>query len=153
MSKQKKHEESMSVATEAPKTEYRDLYHKIEALQGKEKQAFCKLLRPEEKKAYIEFCKERDSIPVTGVFRCFEPMGGMVKVTYSAYDTGPVTQEFYDGQTYTIPKYLAKRFESDFQGSGTWYPTHSHVLDATGNPIVGVGKKNRRFGFSSLDFQ
>ena len=71
-----------------------------------------------------------------------------------AYDgETPMKYVFADGVEFTVPKYVAKRFESDFQGIGTWYPTHSHVLDQFGKPTVGVGKKNRRFGFSSMEFQ
>jgi hypothetical protein len=65
----------------------------------------------------------------------------------------PVKYIFQDGETYTVPKYIAKRFENEFQGVGTWYPTHSHILDESGKPMVSVGKKNRRFGFSSMEYQ
>ena len=84
----------MTVATEAPQTNYKDLFHKIDGLKGEEKKSFCKMLTTHEKKAYIEFCKERDSVNVTGVFRCYEPLRGMDKMTYSAYEGVPVTQEF-----------------------------------------------------------
>lgn len=135
-------------------TSYESLFKRIDSLQGVEKGKFTKSLTLDEKKAYIKYCKERDTVLVSGVFRSFEPLGGTLEMTGLAYDGEvPVKYKFYDGMEYTIPKYIAKRFESEFQGIGTWYPTHSHILDQSGNPIVGVGKKNRRFGFSSMDFQ
>lgn len=138
----------------APARNYGELFHKINNLQGKEKQLFCRTLTLDEKRAYIEHLKERNSDMVTGIFRCFEPIGGSVKMTAMAFGgEDPITYEFLDGQEYTIPRYIAKRFESEFQGSGTWYPTHGHIMDQYGKPMVGVGKKNRRFGFSSMDFQ
>lgn len=128
---------------------YDQLFAKIDGLQGQQKSEFTKTLSLAEKKAYVQYCKERDSDLVTGTFRSFEPLGGMVKLTYLAYEGPPQTIEFYDGKEYTIPRYLAKRIENEFQGVGTWYPTHSHIVDANGNPTVAVGKKNRRFGFAS----
>lgn len=133
---------------------YHELFGKIESLSGNEKKNFCKGLTIEEKRAYISYLRERDCEKVRGVFRCFEPLGGTVSMTVMAYEgESPTRYDFMDGEEYEIPKYVAKRFESDFQGIGTWYPTHSHVLDQFGKPMVGVGKKNRRFGFSSMDFQ
>lgn len=143
----------VSTQQAAPAQGYNDLFSKIDNLQGKQKQAFCKTLTMEEKRSYLSHCKERDCEMVTGVFRCFEPMGGQLEMTAQAYDgEQPTKYTFVDGETYTVPKYVAKRFESEFQGIGTWYPTHSHILDAAGAPTVVTGKKNRRFGFSGMDF-
>jgi hypothetical protein len=138
----------------APSRDYHSLFLNIDRLKGKEKFLFCRGLSLEEKKAYVEYCKERDGEMVTGIFRSFEPVGGYVKMTCCAFNgESPVTYEMFDGMEYTVPRYIAKRFESDFQGSGTWYPTNSNILDEQGKPTVVVGKRNRRFGFSSLDFQ
>lgn len=135
-------------------SDYSSLFAKIDALQGLERQKFTRTLRQDEKAAYIQHLKERDSEKVTGIFRCHEPPGGTLEMTGKAYDSeDPIKYHFYDGQEYTIPKYIAKRFENEFQGVGTWYPTHSYILDSAGKPMVGVGRKNRRFGFSSLAFQ
>lgn len=126
-----------------------ELVRKIESLSGKEKQAFTRTLSADQKKQYIGYLRERDMETVTAVFRCFEPMGGSVKFTASPYEGCEETYTFVDGHTYTVPIYLAKRFNNEFQGVGTWYPTHSHIMDARGVPIVGVGKKNYRFGMNS----
>lgn len=139
---------------ESPTTNYSDLFGKISSLSGNEKREFCRTLSREEKLSYIKFLKERDTEMVTGIFRCHEPSGGCVEMTAMAYDgESPIKYQFLDGQQYTVPKYIAKRFENEFQGIGTWYPTHSHILDASGKPTISVGKKNRRFGFSSMEYQ
>lgn len=129
-----------------------ELVDKIEALSGKEKQAFCKTLSSSEKKAYIEYIKDRDTQLVECIFRCHEPNGGSVTVTCRPFEGCDFNGTFMDGQTYTIPLYLAKRMNNEYQGSGTWYPTHSFILDATGKPIVGVSKRNHRFNFTSTSF-
>lgn len=126
-----------------------ELVKKIESMSGKEKQAFCRTLTADQKKQYLGYLRDRDMETVTAVFRCFEPMGGMVKMTACPYEGCEATYEFWDGQTYTIPIYLAKRFNNEFQGVGTWYPTHAHIMDAAGRPIIGVGKRNYRFGMNS----
>lgn len=152
----RKSEEKMKEISAIPtqSTSYNDLFTKIENLVGIEKLAFTKTLSLEEKKSYIRYLKEKDCEMVTGVFRCFEPLGGTLEMTAMAHEGEvPKKYNFHDGQQQSVPKYIAKRFESDFQGIGTWYPTHSHILDQYGKPMVGVGKKNRRFGFSSMEFQ
>lgn len=143
----------MSETTQATRS-YSDLFAKIDALQGVEKNNFTKTLKHEEKKAYVSYLKAKDCEKVKGIFRCFEPAGGCVEMNAMAYENEtPTKYMFVDGQEYTIPKYLAKRFENDFQGIGTWYPTHSYIMDQYGKPTVSVGKKTRRFGFSSMEFQ
>ena len=139
---------------ETPARSYGDLFSKISSLSGLEKKNFCKTLTKEEKASYIQHLRERDTEMVTGIFRCFEPAGGCVEMNAMAYDgETPIKYLFIDGQQYTVPRYIARRFEGDFQGIGTWYPTHSNVLDADGKPTIAIGKKNRRFGFSSMEFQ
>lgn len=132
---------------------YEGLFHKIDSLSGLDKQSFCKTLSMDEKRAYVRYLKERDAVKMTGVFRCFEPLGGTVTFTAMAFDgESPTQYTFVDGESYTVPKYIIKRMEQEYQGVGCWYPTHAHILDAMGNPIVGIGKKNRRFGFSTAIF-
>ena len=145
----------MTPKIEAPASTqgYSEIFNKIDRMTGLERKQFAKGMKPEEKKGYVEHCRSRDTEKVTGIFRCFEPVGGSLKMTAAAYPgEDPVTYEFLDGQEYTIPKYIARRLENEFQGSGTWYPTHSYIMDTQGKPIPGIGKKNRRFGFSSMDF-
>lgn len=133
---------------------YETIFKKMDALQGVEKKKFSVTLTKEEKEAYIEYLRDRDCEKVTGIFRCFEPPGGMLEMNAKAYKGEESTKYvLVDGQECTIPRYMAKRFESEYQGIGTWYPTHSHILDSFGKPTVVTGKKNRRFGFSSMDFQ
>ncbi len=156
MAKRKTKEETMATITEAPVAakNYNELFAKIDSLAGEPKKVFTKSLSGEEKRAYVQYLRDRDMQRVTGIFRSFEPLGGMLEMTAMAYDgETPVKYTFYDGFEYTVPRYIAKRFESDFQGIGTWYPTHSRILDESGKPTVVVGKKNRRFGFSSMEFQ
>lgn len=146
----------MVAAVESPTTSrgYSDLFARIDNLQGKERLGFTKTLTLDEKKSYIKHVREKDTEMVTGVFRCFEPVGGFLEMTCAAFEgESPVKYTFYDGLQYTVPKYVARRFESEFQGIGTWYPTHAYIMDAQGRPIPGVGKKNRRFGFSGMEFQ
>lgn len=138
----------------AATSNYNDLFHKISALHGAERHAFCTTLTQDEKKAYIQHLKERDCEKVTGIFRCHEPPGGMVQMTAMAYlGETPKAYEFFDGEQYTIPRYLARRLENEFQGCGCWYPTNKYLLDDAGKAMVHVGKKNKRFGFGSMDFQ
>lgn len=133
---------------------YDELFGKIESLQGIDKRNFTKNLTETEKKAYVKNLRDKNTQKVKGIFRSFEPLGGMLEMTAMAYEgETPVKYTFLDGVEYEIPKYVARRFESEFQGIGTWYPTHSHILDQFGKPTVSVGKKNRRFGFSSMEFQ
>lgn len=135
-------------------TDYKSLFRKIQSLAGKEKKEFCRKLTKDEKEAYVNHLKEKDTEMVTGVFRCFQPVGGSVTMSAKAYaDEEPTKYTFIDGQEYTVPRYVARRLENEFMGSGTWYPTHSYILDKDGKPTVQVGKKNHRFGFSSLDFR
>lgn len=129
-----------------------DLAKKIDALSGLQKQEFCKTLNATEKKNYISYLKDRDMEEVECIFRCNEPVGGSVTVSCKPYEGCEYTNTFNDGQTYMIPLYLAKRMNTEYQGCGTWYPTHSYILDASGKPVVGTGKKNYRFGFNSTQF-
>lgn len=145
----------MTAAVEAsPTRNYNELFSKISSLIGNAKKEFCRSLTKEEKAAYISHLKSRDTEMVTGIFRCHEPPGGSVEMTAMAYEgENPVKYLFLDGEQYTVPRYIARRFESEFQGVGTWYPTHTNILDENGKPTVAIGKKNRRFGFSSMEYQ
>lgn len=128
------------------------LVAKIEALSGTQKQDFCKTLSDSEKKSYIRYLRDRDMEEIECTFRCHEPAGGSVSLTTRPYEGTDAKWTFIDGQTYKIPLYLAKRMNGDYQGIGTWYPTHAYVLDATGKPIMGTGKKNYRFSFNTTAY-
>ena len=144
--------ETSSVSTAQVAPSYDTLFKKIDSLHGKDRQVFCKTLTKDEKLAYVKYQREQDMEMVEGIFRCFEPVGGGVKFSVRPYEGTEQTYEMADGQTYTIPKCIAKRMNNEWQGVGTWHPTHTHVLDANGNPTVSTGKKNFRFSFSSLAF-
>lgn len=134
-------------------TSYTDLFNKIDALAGMDRKKFCSTLTKEEKTEYIKHLKEKDCEMVTGIFQCHEPQGGNVEFNAMAYPgEEPTKYHFYDGEQYTIPRYVARRLQNEFQGCGCWYPTNKYLLDDSGKAMVHLGKKNRRFGFSSMDF-
>lgn len=92
--------------------------------------------------------RDRENKTVKGVFRCFEPPGGSFKFSFKKYAGDPVkTYTMVDGETYEVPLMVAKHLNTN-----CWYPRHSHVMDANGNPTVDVGKKVRRCSFESLEF-
>lgn len=92
--------------------------------------------------------RERDNKTVKGVFRCYEPMGGSFTFVFKKYKGDPVLKyTLVDGETYDLPLMVAKHLNQN-----CWYPTHTHMLDAAGEPMVGLGKKNKRCGFESLEF-
>lgn len=151
MSSKVKEEQKGAIA--APSTlAIGELVEKIESLSGKQKQEFCRTLSMSEKKAYIDYLRDRDMEMVECVFRCNEPAGGSVTLTARPYEGCEYSNTFIDGQKYKIPLYLAKRMNSEYQGIGTWYPTHSYVLDMDGKPVIGTGKKNYRFAFNTTAF-
>ena len=90
---------------------------------------------------------EKDKKMVKGKFFCHEPKGGNVKFFFKKYKEIPIKEyTFADGQDYEIPLMVAKHIND------CGWEVHSFLLDAQGNPAVGVGKKERRFTFQSLDF-
>lgn len=132
-----------------PQMSVGELVSRIEKMYGNEKKAFCKTLTSQEKKSYVSYLRDRDSEEVEVVFKCFEPMGGMVKFTAMPYKDVGGTYEFYDNMSYKMPICIARRFNNEFQGIGTFYPTHAFITDVQGRPMIGVGKKNYRFGTTS----
>ncbi len=125
-----------------------ELARKIESLSGVEKKNFCFLLTKEQKKAYIDYCKERDTRMVTGTFHCFEPVGGSVTFTAKPYEGCEYSYTLEHGKQYTLPFCVALHFNDEWRGIGAYYATHKHILDAKGNAAYGVGKKNYRYAFS-----
>lgn len=92
---------------------------------------------------------KRDSKMVRGVFRCHEPRGGTVVMSYKQYKWDPTrTYTFVDGQEYEIPLGLAKHLNTNCA-----YPVHQHILGPDGNPLVDrSGRKVSRMNFESLEF-
>ena len=92
--------------------------------------------------------REKDHKLVKGIFRCYEPRGGSFTFSFKKYKGDKVeTKTLVDGQTYELPLMIAKHLNQN-----CWYPRHSHVVDANGNPMVDVGQKVQRCSFESLEF-
>lgn len=93
--------------------------------------------------------RDKDNKIVKGIFRCYEPRGGSMTFSFKKYKGDEVFKmTMVDGDIYNIPLMVAKHLNQN-----CWYPQHSHVLDANGNPSVEVGKKVHRCSFESLEFQ
>ena len=93
---------------------------------------------------------ERDKMreKVKGIFKFYEVPGGNLSFCYKEFKEDDVEKySFTDGQIYEIPLGVARHLNKN-----GWYPRHRHTLDASGNPLVDVGSKVRRFGFQSLEF-
>lgn len=133
-------------------TNYSSLFSKISNLTGKEKFQFCKTLSLDEKKAYVAHLKEKDCEMVKGTFKCFEPVGGSVTFSYRPYESVESTTTMMDGIEYEVPRCVARRLNTDWQGAGTWHPTNSNILDSDGKPTISMGKKNYRFAFVVGEF-
>lgn len=96
----------------------------------------------------IRKMREKDHKTVKGIFRCYEPRGGSFTFSFKKYKGDPVEKHtLVDGQTYELPLMVAKHLNNN-----CWYPRHSYVLDASGHPSVGQGKKVKRCSFESLEF-
>jgi hypothetical protein len=92
--------------------------------------------------------REKDHRKVKGIFRCYEPRGGSFTFCFKKYKGDQtLTYTMVDGETYEVPLMVAKHLNQN-----CWYPRHTHVLDANGNPTVNVGKKVNRCSFDSLEF-
>jgi hypothetical protein len=138
-----------AVKEKAPESSsYSDLFRKIEALSGEDKLKFCKTLTKDERQAYLDYLRDRDLTPVTGIFKCFEPVGGSLEMCARPWEGCDFKQVFQHGQEYTVPYAIAVQLEKN-----CWYPTHSHILDAQGKPVVTTGKKNFRFSFNTSEIR
>ena len=92
--------------------------------------------------------RDKDHKVVKGIFRCFEPRGGSFKFSFKKYrGDQTITLTLTDGETYDIPLMVAKHLNQN-----CWYPKHSYVVDADGNPTVDKGTKVKRCSFESLEF-
>lgn len=93
--------------------------------------------------------REKDHKMVKGIFRCYEPRGGTMSFSFKKYKGDEVLKyTLKDGEVHELPLMVAKHLNQ-----GCFYPKHTHVLDANGNPSVEVGKKVQRCSFESLEFQ
>lgn len=130
-----------------------EIVRKLESLQGEEKKSYGRTLNMEQRRAAMEYVRDRDTQMVRGTFRCYEPVGGTVILTARPFEGCEYTYTLEDGKEYMIPLFLAKRLNSEYQGLGTWYPTHKHAVDSvTGKTRYDIMKKNYRFSMTSSDF-
>ncbi len=90
---------------------------------------------------------------VTGVFRDLEVgPGGNIRFSVRKYPWDPIGDwHFIDGQTYTIPLWLARHLNEDCK-----YPVYRHNVDPSakeGEKVKQiVGQYNHRFAFVSSEF-
>jgi hypothetical protein len=99
-------------------------------------------------KAELLAMREKDRKPVRGMFKFYESIGGTLSFPYRKYAQDEVTTyTLTDGQVHTIPLGVAKHLNTN-----GWYPTYTYMNDEHGRPVSKIGKKNRRFGFQSLEF-
>jgi len=91
--------------------------------------------------------QEEDAKLVKGKFTCHDPKGGSVTFPYRKY-RDEVTKKYTleDGNVYTIPLGVARHLNNCGR------EISAHLLDAEGKPMIGVGKKEYRFSFQSLDY-
>ncbi len=102
----------------------------------------------EEVKKRLKLQRDKDKVMVQGIFRFHETPGGTLTFPYRAYKEDSVENyTLVDGQVHTIPYGVARHLNRD-----CWYPQHAHQLDATGKPIMVIGKKVQRCSFQSLEF-
>lgn len=119
-----------------------------------------------------KFIEEETKI-VKGRFRCFETPGSIQKISVLKYPGVPMFQkEMIDGEVYDVPLYVARFLNGTDVTAGAIdgkvhtcsYPIHGFKMhgneltpSAIGDngipvPIIGVVKRNRRYGFESLEF-
>jgi len=91
--------------------------------------------------------READAKIVKGIFYCMEPKGGDVTFSYRKYIEDPVVKyTLKDGMQYDLPIGVVKHLNN------CGWDIHANILDKDGNPIVGVGKRERRFTFQGTEF-
>lgn len=96
---------------------------------------------------------EVESKMVTGVFRDLEVgPGGNIRFSARKYPWDPIMDfHFIDGQTYTIPLWVARHLNEDCK-----YPVYRHNVDPSakeGEKVKQiVGQWNHRFAFVSSEF-
>jgi len=96
----------------------------------------------------IENMRAQDNEKVRGTFNFLEVPGGTLKFPFLKYKGDPVeVYELIDGQQYEVPLRVAKHLNET-----GWYPVHAYEMDTQGKPSVRVGKKVRRYSFTSSEF-
>src|SRR5215469_16322664 len=106
MRKQSPKEENMTSEVE-PAPSYKDLFDKIDSLQGKDRQAFTRNLTMEEKRAYIRHFSQKEMQPIKGIFTGRECPGIALEFFGRAFDFEDATKyTLVEGCEYTLPRYL-----------------------------------------------
>jgi hypothetical protein len=91
---------------------------------------------------------ERNMELVRGVFVYDEAPGAILSFSFHHYkNIGTKFYTFKDGETYKIPRCVAKHIANN--GS---YVIHEYQMDESGVPRVRIGRKKRRYHFESVDF-
>lgn len=98
-------------------------------------------------KEKIKNLHKEESVKIKCKFICHEPKGGNVTFSYKKFPQDPIEKyTLYDGQVYELPKCVVKHLNS------CGWEIHAHLLDADGQPIQGIGKKEHRFTLQPIDF-
>ena len=105
---------------------------------------------------------ETESKPVTGVFRFNECPGGSTTIPLKKFPgQARVDYSFQDGETYTVPLWVARHLNGydacagELKGktNSVGYPIHENSIDrVTGQPLIQVGQYRRRMAFESSEF-
>lgn len=99
-------------------------------------------------KKKVKYQRDRDREKVKGIFRYHERPGGFVKFNYYAYEGDPVqTYELYDGQTYEIPRGVARHINTN-----TRLPHYEWAKNENGEDVMILKSYRARASFDSLDF-
>ena len=108
-----------------------------------------KALAKKELHPKIAKMREEEMKLVTGIFRCMEPQGGSVTLSYRKYPGEPIAKHtFEDGRQYTISLGLARHLNSNCA-----WPVSAHAIDPlTDRPSSKIGKWVHRFSFSSTEY-
>lgn len=95
-----------------------------------------------------EQLRARDNEIVRGMFKFDEVPGGTLVFSYRKWKKDLIRNySFIDGETYEIPRGVAKHLAST--GS---YPVHEYQTDTNGKAVVRIGRRKRRYSFESLGF-
>lgn len=96
----------------------------------------------------LEDMRKRDHQMVKGVFRNMESKGGSVTFSFRKWKEDQVENyTLQDGQVYTLPIMVAEHLRDQ-----CYVQQHTHILDMDGKPMIGRGRKHKRFTFEALSF-
>lgn len=111
---------------------------------------------PKKDKPNLKYQRDKDRVPVKGIFRFYEAPGGTLSFCFRAYKEDPIEQfALKDGEVYTLPLGVAKHLNKT-----GWYPEYEFIQGEKNvvgafspeGHIMRVSRKIRRYGFQSLEF-